>query len=86
MISIFEIEEEKNWSKKPTEEATFHPKAGIFKSGSSDEIVNYLRSKSDIGTAIKRLTFYINRAGKHLSQEDRNRLESAKQKLQANNN
>jgi len=40
------------------------------------------RRKSDpYRSAISMLTFYINRAGKHLSDTDRSRLEKAKDEL-----
>ncbi len=66
----------KNWSQEVTDNEKFHPKEGIFKQ-SSEKIAKYLLSKGK-GKAMSRLTFYINRAGKSLSPEDRNRLERAK--------
>lgn len=57
------------------------PPEGFFKQ-SSGKIASGLKSASkDLKQAMGRLNFYINRAGKNLSDDDQDKLESAKEKL-----
>ena len=57
------------------------PRAGIF-TEDSQEIAEYLKKNSDsLEQAMSRLNFYVNRAGDNLSASDKERLESAKEKL-----
>ena len=59
----------------------WEPPEGFFKQ-SAGKIASGLKTASDdLKTAMGRLNFYINRAGKKLSDEDRSKLESAKKKL-----
>jgi coenzyme F420-reducing hydrogenase alpha subunit len=59
----------------------WEPPEGFFKQ-SAEKIASGLKTASDdLKTAMGRLNFYINRAGKKLSDEDRSKLESAKKKL-----
>lgn len=61
----------------------WHPPEGFFKQ-SADKIAKGLKTASEsLKQAMSRLNFYINRAGKGLTKEDRGRLASAKDKLQA---
>jgi hypothetical protein len=57
--------------------AKWHPKEGLFTSDNPDEIAGYLLKHSeDRAQAMRRLNFYINRAGKNL--KNRDVLEKAK--------
>jgi hypothetical protein len=59
----------------------WEPPEGFFKQ-SAEKIASGLKTASDdLKTAMGRLNFYINRAGKKLSDEDKSKLESAKKKL-----
>jgi hypothetical protein len=59
----------------------WEPPEGFFKQ-SAEKIASGLKTASDdLKTAMGRLNFYINRAGKNLSDEDKGKLESAKRKL-----
>jgi len=70
---------EKKWSGKV--ETKFEPKEGIF-TESAEKIAAHLKKKAkSLKQAMSRLNFYINRAGKNLSKEDKARLEEAKTKL-----
>lgn len=70
---------EKKWSADvPTK---WEPPEGFFKQ-SAEKIASGLKAAApDLKTAMERLNFYINRAGKNLSGEDKSRLEAAKDKL-----
>ncbi len=69
------------WSKDVTKDDKWHPPAGLFDK-SAAEIAKVLKENSDSEKqAMSRLNFYINRAGKNLSEEDKKRLDSAKEKL-----
>ena len=69
-------EEEKLWSKNVTEKAKYHPPEGLF-TKSGETIAKTLLDDSDSpGQAMKRLTFYMNRAGENL--ENKAELEKAK--------
>jgi F0F1-type ATP synthase membrane subunit b/b' len=70
---------EKKWSADvPTK---WEPPEGFFEQ-SAEKIASGLKAASDdLQTAMGRLNFYINRAGKNLSDEDKGKLESAKKKL-----
>ena len=60
----------------------WHPPEGFF-AGSATSIASGLKAASkDLKQARARLNFYINRAGSNLSQDDSERLETAKEKLQ----
>ena len=57
------------------------PPEGLFDTA-ADNIVKILKKESkDLKQAMSRLNFYINRAGKNFSDNDKKRLESAKDKL-----
>jgi len=81
----------KRWSQEVTEHSNaLDLETGVFTLDSPKEIALSLkrsaeqshRRKSDpYRSAISMLTFYINRAGKHLSDTDRSRLEKAKDEL-----
>lgn len=60
----------------------WHPPAGFFER-KPQEIAEGLKAASDShAQAMDRLNFYINRAGSNLSEEDRERLETAKDILE----
>jgi hypothetical protein len=62
-------------------ETKFHPKEGIF-TKSASEIAKYLKDNSkDLKQAMSRLVYFINRGGKNIKKEDRDRLDLAKEKL-----
>ena len=70
---------EKMWSGDVHEKWT--PPEGFF-TKSADKIASGLKAASkDLKQAMARLNFYINRAGSNLKDDDRARLESAKEKL-----
>lgn len=80
MISLFEVSK-RFWSKTVTEHEKWHPPEGFFLQA-ADKIASGLKSASkDYKTAMSRLNFYINRAGKNLADIDKSRLENAKTKL-----
>ena len=81
-ISTEKISEDK-WSKDVTKEDKWKPPAGLF-DRSAKVIAKTLKSNSDSEKqAMSRLNFYINRAGKNLSESDKKRLEEAKEELKA---
>jgi hypothetical protein len=81
----------KRWSQEVTEHSNaLDLEKGVFTLDSPKEIALSLkrsaeqshRRKSDpYRSAMSMLTFYINRAGKHLSDADRSKLEKAKDEL-----
>ncbi|WP_296929778.1 DUF3175 domain-containing protein [uncultured Marinobacter sp.] len=82
-----------NWSQKVTESSdALDLESGVFSLEDPKEIAMSLkksaedsnRRKSDpYRSAMSMLTFYINRAGKQLSAEQKDRLEAAKDELRA---
>lgn len=75
---------DEQWSDEPTKDAKYHTPEGLFENGSPEKIATTLKKDSkDRQQAMARLNFYINRAGKNLSDDDRERLEKAKEKLKA---
>jgi len=82
-----------NWSQKVTETSdSLDLQAGVFTLEDPKEIALSLsRSAEQSGrrksepyrSAMSMLTFYINRAGKHLPDDQRKRLEQAKDELRA---
>lgn len=70
------IEEVEKWSGEVTEESDYHPPEGTFeKNGSS--IADQLLGDADFpGQAMRRLVFYMNRAGKNL--KNKSELNKAK--------
>jgi hypothetical protein len=81
----------KKWSQKVTKESNaLDLEAGVFKKKDPGDIAASLahsaekskrRKAGAFRSALSMLTFYINRAGKSLSQTQRARLEKAKDKL-----
>ena len=64
-------------------EAEWHPKEGLFTSDDPKYIADYLlKNSKDKGQAMKRLVFYMNRAGNKL--ENKNVLNKAKELLKSN--
>ncbi|QEM09977.1 DUF3175 domain-containing protein [Mucilaginibacter rubeus] len=82
---------QKKWSGEVTEHSdALDLEKDIFKSGDPDKIAASLkhsaehserRKSSPFRSAMSMLTFYENRAGKNLSEEDKKVLEKAKDKL-----
>lgn len=82
----------KRWSQKVTEESdALDLKEGVF-TGTPKEIARSLKRSAERSrrrkaepyrSAMSMLTFYINRAGKNLSDRDLRRLEAAKDELRA---
>ena len=80
-----------NWSRHVTETSdALDLHAGVFALTDPREIALSLKKSADASTrrksepfrsAMSMLTFYINRAGRHLSEEQRDRLEEAKDEL-----
>lgn len=87
------MDKSKRWSQKVTESSdALDLEQGVFSLEDPREIALSLkksaeqskRRKSDpYQSAMSMLTFYINRAGKQLTQEHKNRLEAAKDELRA---
>ena len=83
----------KSWSQHVTETSdALDLEAGVFALKNPREIALSLKKSADqsrrrksepFRSAMSMLTFYINRAGKHLPAEQRNRLEQAKDELRA---
>jgi hypothetical protein len=90
-VSLVPEKSAKHWSKQVTEHSgALDLKKGVFTLKDPKQIALSLkraaersqRRKSDpYRSAMSMLAFYINRAGKHLSDADRNKLEKAKQEL-----
>ena len=76
---------EKKWVRKVTTESTF-PKKGIF-TKDAETIARHMASKKvsprGIGSGIRMIQYFINRAGKGLPASRRQKLEKAKRILQA---
>ena len=70
---------EKKWSGEI--ETHWHPKEGFFTQSAEKIASGLARNSKDLKQAMSRLNFYINRAGKNLTAEDKNRLELAKERL-----
>lgn len=80
-----------HWSQHITETSNaLDLEAGVFTLANPREIALSLKRSADASTrrksepfrsAMSMLTFYINRAGRHLPEEQRNRLEEAKDEL-----
>lgn len=75
----------KQWVRKVTTESTF-PKKGIF-SKDAETIARHIASKKvspkGVGSGIRMIQYFINRAGTGLSASRRRELEKAKRILQA---
>jgi uncharacterized protein YkwD len=67
-------------------ETHYHPPPGFFKRPAPEIARGLLRNSRDRTQAIRRLSFYRNRAGRNLSYEDRARLDHAMRILQASEN
>lgn len=89
-IKLFEefIEEYKNFfTGKSEKDATFFPKGTMAKS--AEEIYKAGKNKKyapgGLGSAIKWITYYLNRGGKGIDPEQRKELEKARDMLQKDN-
>lgn len=81
------------WSQKVTEESSaLDLEPGVFKLGDPKRIALSLKRSADASSrrkadpfrsAMSMLTFYINRAGNRLAEEERETLEAAKDELRA---
>ena len=75
----------KRWVRKVTTESTF-PKKGIF-TKDAETIARHMGSKKvsprGLGSGIRMIQYFINRAGRGLSASRRRELEKAKRILQA---
>jgi hypothetical protein len=74
---------EKLWSGEVKTKWT--PPAGLFTGTPKQIVAGLLKAPGGRSKAMSRLNFYINRAGKKLSAEDKARLEKAKDMLRINN-
>lgn len=70
---------EEKWSGEVT--THWHPKEGFFTQSAEKIASGLAKNSKDLKQAMSRLNFYINRAGKNLTSEDKARLELAKTKL-----
>lgn len=75
------MENNNNWSEQVDAHETYHTPPGTF-TQNADEIVNTLLQGADDDPkeALRRLVFYMNRAGKKLT--NREELDKAKQRLE----
>lgn len=83
--------EDRNWSQRVNETSdALDLESGVFAQGEPREIARSLKKSADessrrksdpFRSAMSMLTFYINRAGRQLPQEQRDRLEKAKDEL-----
>jgi len=73
--------DEEKWVKGV--ETKWSPPEGFFKQDAGKIASGLMSASKDKAQAMERLNFYINRAGKNLSDEDKSRLEDAKKKLSA---
>ena len=90
-MPVFRNPQQKRWSRKVTEESNaLDLEAGVFSKRDPRSIARSLKQSAERSTrrksgpyrsAMSMLTFYINRAGKNLSETDRSRLEAAKDAL-----
>jgi hypothetical protein len=70
------------WSEKVKTKK--HPKEGLFAKGSATEIASWLKSShEDLKGSMGALNFYINRAGKNLSDTQKAKLAHVKSLLHA---
>jgi Protein of unknown function (DUF3175) len=74
---------EKKWSGDVKTKWT--PPKDLFTKGASEIVKGLLAAPGGHSKAMSRLNFYINRAGKNLSDEDKARLEKAKNELKKKN-
>lgn len=75
------VDKRKKWSGEVTSNEKWHSPPGLF-TKPPEEIAQHLKENSrDERQAMSRITFYENRAGKNLGDEDRERLEKAKEEL-----
>ena len=79
--AVVSLEEAKKWSQKVKEK--WHPREGLFRSGSAEEIASEVseHGKASLKTAMARINFYMNRAGKNLPDNEKGRLNRAKEIL-----
>lgn len=71
----------KKWSGKV--ETSWHPPEGFFEKDAETIARELKKNSKNRQQAMSRLNFYINRAGKNLSDKDKARLEHAKKLLAA---
>jgi len=76
-----EAKKKKKWSGKV--ETKWHPPEGFFEQDAETIARELKKNSKDRQQAMSRLNFYINRAGKNLSDKDKARLERAKKLLAA---
>jgi hypothetical protein len=73
------IKHRKRWVQKVR--IKWHPPQGFFKGSSSSIVRGLLANSKDKNQAMKRLTFYMNRAGKGLPKDELINLLAAKMRL-----
>ena len=71
---IMEVFQEKLWSAKV--KTTWTPPAGLFTKSAADIAKGVTACGADLQTAMSRINFYVNRAGKNLSAERKAELDS----------
>jgi hypothetical protein len=76
MVCLSEVEK---WSAKV--ETDWKPPEGLFTKSATIIATTLKKNSKDYQEAMQRLVFYINRAGKNLSESRRKELEKAKLKL-----
>ena len=76
-----EGKDKEKWSDPVTKNEKWHPPKDFFKQSSAKIAKGLKEASSSEKQAMSRLNFYINRAGKNLSEADKKRLEDAKVKL-----
>ncbi len=74
-----EIAEDHNWSEKV--KTKWHPPEGFYKQSAQKIAQGLIRASDSLKQAVSRVSFYRNRAGDNLSQEDSSRLDTVIQLL-----
>jgi len=78
-ISDYLVKAKELWIKDV--ETKWSPPEGFFEQSAQKIAKGLMNASKDLKQAMSRLNFYINRAGKNLSSEDKARLEKAKDLL-----
>lgn len=73
-----EDRDSKLWSGEVTESETYHTPPGLFTQSAEDIATTIVNDSESKRQAIARVTFYENRAGDNLDDEDRAKLDKAK--------
>jgi len=78
------LSKDKNWSEKAKTKSLPKEQTGLFTGQNADQIVKGLLkdSKGDVGKAIEKLQFYINRGGEKIPEKEKVVVNRAKKMLE----